>query len=565
VEFSLDAAHVTLRLVKEVLAHLTRSIGAIGDVLGNKNLRRLELAYIGFATAEWATWISMLVFAYESGGPAAVGVVAMVQLAPSALLAPFAAFLGDRFLPERVIVAAYSGQALATAATGAALLVSAPIVVIYSLAALTTASITLTRPLQASLFPRLATSPDELTAANATAITIEAFSILAGPALTGVLLGLMHPGNVFVVMAAALIIGAVVVGGIEVATQQEPGPSSGPHSTLRASLEGFRIVATKRHPRLLVVLLAAQAAAWGALDVFLVVLAIAVMDLGRAAVGFFNAAVGAGGILGALGSLTLVGRPGLAAWLGFGILTWGICLAALAGLSLPLPALVLLGCAGAAKSVMDVCGRILLQRVASHDVLTRLFGVLEGVRMAALGVGSVLASILVAGLGTRPALALLGGALALFALLGWRGLKEVDAAAVVPGPELRLLRAVPFLSVLPPPALERLATSATQARAEPGEIIIRQGEEGDRFYVIARGEVVVMIDDKEVRIQRDGDYFGEVALLERIPRTATVTARTSVELYALDKDSFIEAVTGHAVSVKRASQISRERLRRRPR
>jgi hypothetical protein len=551
--------------VKQALTFVARSVGSIGPVFRNRNLRRLELAYIAFTTAEWATWISMLIFAYEAGGPAAVGVVAMVQLAPSALVAPFAAYLGDRFPPERVIVAAYVGQALAIGTTGAALLGSAPIVLIYSLAALSTASITITRPLQASLFPRLARTPDELTAANATAVTIEATSILAGPALTGVLLGVAEPATIFVIMAVGLAGGGALVGRIDIAPQGDQRIPPGVRSTLRASLEGFRIVAKERHPRLLVLLLAAQAVAWGALDVLLVVLAIAVMGLGRGAVGFLSAAIGAGGILGAAGSLTLVGRPRLARWLGIGISIWGACLAALAAFSHPFAAVVLLGCVGAAKSVIDVSGRILLQRVAFRDVLTRVFGVLEGVRMAALAAGSVMASILVAGITTRPALLLIGATLGLFALLRWTGLKEIDAAAVVPGEQLGLLRAVPFLSVLPPPTLELLASSTTRVDAHPGKIIIRQGEEGDHFYVISGGEVVVSIDDKKVRTQRAGDYFGEVALLERIPRTATVTARTSVELYALDRDRFIEAVTGHPISEKRAGQISQERLRYRPR
>jgi CRP-like cAMP-binding protein len=134
----------------------------------------------------------------------------------------------------------------------------------------------------------------------------------------------------------------------------------------------------------------------------------------------------------------------------------------------------------------------------------------------------------------------------------------------MPGPELALLRAVPFLSVLPPPVLELLATSATRVRASPGEMIIREGDQGDRFYVIAEGEVIVSTDNDKIRAQRAGDYFGEVALLKRIPRTATVTARTSVELYALERDRFIEAVTGHPISAKRAGQISQERLRYRP-
>jgi len=238
---------------------------------------------------------------------------------------------------------------------------------------------------------------------------------------------------------------------------------------------------------------------------------------------------------------------------------------AVASASHVLVAAVLLGCAGVGRTVMDVSGRILLQRVVFYDVLTRVFGVLEGLRMAALGIGSILASALVAALDARLTFICVGAALASFVLLNWRRLQGVDEAAVIPGAELDLLRGVPFLSVLPPSALELLAQAAVPMTAAAGKVIIRQGEPGDRFYVVASGRVGVAIDGKRVATEGPCDYFGEIALLEHIPRTATVTAQTDVELWTLDRDSFIEAVTGHPASTERARGVSQQRLRRRPR
>ncbi|MCA1701550.1 MAG: MFS transporter, partial [Actinobacteria bacterium] len=358
------------------------------------------LAYIGFGTAEWATWIAMLVFAYERVGPTGVGLVALIQLAPSAAMAPFTALLGDRFAPERVLLAAYVAQATIVASTGAALLADAPVVLIYALAALTTASITLTRPLQAALFPRVAKSPDELTAVNAAASSIEATSVLVGPSLTGVLLAVADPGAVFVVMAGVLGCGAALISGVK-RSSQHVAATAGLRRTLRASLEGFRIVGRERHPRLLVTLLAAQSVAWGALDVLLVVLALGVLGVGRPAVGFLNAAIGAGGVVGAAASVTFVGRRHLGLLVGAGVLGWSVCLVAVGTTSHIVVAAVVVGCAGVGRTVMDVSGRILLQRMVDYDVLTRVFGVLEGLHMAALGLGSILASILVAALDTR--------------------------------------------------------------------------------------------------------------------------------------------------------------------
>jgi CRP-like cAMP-binding protein len=89
---------------------------------------------------------------------------------------------------------------------------------------------------------------------------------------------------------------------------------------------------------------------------------------------------------------------------------------------------------------------------------------------------------------------------------------------------------------------------------------MRKGEPGNRFYVIADGEVEVTRDGRPVARLGPGAYFGEIALLRDVPRTATVTATTPTTLLVLERADFLEAVTGHPVAREAADVTIRERL-----
>jgi hypothetical protein len=289
-------------------------------------------------------------------------------------------------------------------------------------------------------------------------------------------------------------------------------------------------------------------------------MALDLLELGSSGPGFLNAAVGVGGLAGAVLALALVGRQRLAGDFGLGLILWGIPIALIGVWPHEAPALVLLAVVGIGNTLVDVAALTLLQRAAPDEVLARVFGVIESLLVGAIGLGAILAPVLVSAFGADGALIATGAFLAVLAAVSWPRLARIDAETAVPEREVALLTSLPLFAPLPPVTVEHLARSLRPVRVAAGEEIVREGEPGDRFYVVASGEVEVAADGKPLRTLGPGEYFGEIALLRPVPRTATVIARADAELLTLDRDEFVAAVTGHPESRDAADAVIGARL-----
>lgn len=512
---------------------------AVVRVLGNGRLRAAEIAFAAFSLAEYGVWTAILVYAYEHGGTTTAGLIAVLQLVPAAVVAPFAAALADRRGGGFALVLGYWVQAAAMGATAAVMLAGGPAAAVYAFAVLAATAVTLSRPAQAKHLSALADTPDELTAATAVSGWIEGLSALGGPALAGLGLAIDGPGLVFAGFAVATALGAVMVAPSASAPaadlDEEADEDSG------GILAGVTALREAPASRALVLVIAAEHVVIGALDVLVVVLAISALGLGQPGAGYLNAAFGAGAALGGFAGVVLSGARTVALPLVAAAIAWAAIFALIGAWQTAVVAFILLPLAGICQAVLDTGGRALLARITPHRVLARVFGVLEGLAMAGLAVGSLLVPILVSLGGISAALVGVGVILVVAALGPLASLRGLDTA-VPPSEAIRLLRGYHLFAPLPAPVLEGLARELVSVPVQAGTTVITEKEPGDRFYLIAEGEFEVTIAGEYIRTMTVDAGFGEIALLRNVPRTATVVARTDGLLYSLEGRSFLDAL-----------------------
>ena len=552
-----------------LLARPRSTLLIVGRVLGNGTLRRVELAFLAFNTVEYGSWVAILLYAYSATGPASVGLVALAQLVPAAVVAPFGGTLGDRFPRERVLLVAYSLFASSTALIAAGMLLAWPVAVVYLAAIAASMTLTLVRPAHNALLPGLAHDPSELTAANAVTSIAEASGLLLGPLAAAAILTVGQPGAVLALLAFVATTAAVLVVGLRphahagtrhvsdeahdaaLRAGEDDAETSGP-----AILGGFRALAQHPDARLIVAILSSRMLLIGACDVLFVLIAIEQFGTGESGAAILSAAIGAGGILGGMAAFGLIGRRRLAPVVLASGLAWGVLFLVFGALAPAALAPVLLIACGIALTLMDVAGRTALQRAVHDEVLARVFGILEGLMTVCLAVGAILLPVTVGLLGIPAAAAAFALVIPLVVLLASPGLRGIDRRANVPVRALALLRRLQLFAGLAPPTLESLARSGVWQSVPRSTVVIREGDPGETFYIVESGAVAVTRGGQPIRtLDAPGDGFGEIALLRDIPRTATVTAVTDTVLLTLGRREFLAAVTGHPVVSAEAGRV----------
>ncbi len=526
----------------------------LGAVARSPFLRRILPAYLLFNIVEWSTWIALLVWAYEEGGVTGASLVAVVQLVPGVALAPVVAVQIERLPRGSALALGYAAQGVAFLACASALAADARFGVVVGLATVASVTLGASRPVHHAVVPEVARTPEELTAGNAVSGSLEAVAVVVGPLASSAIIVVWGVTGVLAVMGGVGLVAALLVLGV-----RSPSAGREPEAPRVVS----RVLGVLRDPtaRVLTVLVAAEYVLVGMLDILLVVLALDRLGMSEAGPGLLNAMIGLGGIAGSAVALVLVGRWRLVPVVALGGLAAGIPVA-LAGLTeSALVAGGVIAVCGAGKVVFDVAARTLVQRLLPPRMLTSVFGVQESVMDAGLAVGSLVAPALVLVAGPTGAFALAGLFLPLLVLATARPLRRLDRRAVVPQAVLALLRGVPFLAVLQPGLLDRLAREATTTHAVPGERVIVEGEPGDRFHVVASGSAEVTMAGEHVRVIGPGGWFGELALLHDRPRSATVTALEPLVLRSLDRDTFLGVVAGVGPAVTAAEEYAASRYR----
>lgn len=537
-------------------------IAACVDVLRERNLRPVVLALLLFALVENAAWMGILVYAYQIGGAGEMGVVAFAQLVPAVLVAPLASLLGDRFHRVRVLASSLLAVGVASAVVAIAILAGADPIVVYVASTVVTVIVTLPRPAVGALSPCIVHSSEQLIALNVSRGIMQNIGRMLGPAVAGLLLAVASIESVFWACAGLMLVAATMVIRVRlVPTVVEDDEQITLGAIHRETMAGLALLRRERGPRRVVAVLGVSSIVVGALDAATVVVAIDALERNEGLAGVFGTLTGLGGIAGAALGVALVGRRRLAPAL---ILAGLVQAVPLIGLALPVSvvsACVIFLVCGIGLSISEISGQTLLQGVTPDDVMARVFGALEGLNMAGIALGSLAVSLAFSRFGVDAgALAFVAG-IALLVLIMARGVLAIDRdRPPVDTALLSLVRRVPLFAPLPAYTVEQLLQSFHRVEASRGDVVMAEGDVGDAMYLVGDGTLDVSAKGRHIQTRGAGEYVGEVALLFDTPRTATIVASGPAVLYRLDRDPFLEAITGHPRSTSRAESQARRRM-----
>jgi MFS family permease len=531
-------------------------------VLGNSALTRLLAGEFVSSIGDWLYLVALLVVVYQRSNSAALlGVVGAARVLPYILLSVPAGMLVDRF--DRRMVLLVTDLARGTVMLGLAALVwfNASLVAIIALTLLAATFSTFFGPAIAAFLPSLARDESELGPANSAWASLDNLGFVIGPALAGVLIAVGGLTFAFLLNAVSFAVvaavlwrlpsrGALATSAASVASAAAEAEAAGPSMAPKpAGMALWPKLRELRRPLSgLAVINLVGGFVFGGLGVLTVVIAIDVLQQGEAATGYLNAAVGVGGLVGAIGSGVLVLRRRLGPPLVAGGLVLALGLIFLGSSGSLLPALLAMAVASAGDLVMEVVATTLFQRVVPDEIRGRAYGIMHTITVSAYAAGSLLMPIAA---GVTSIVVVLAGAGIAMAAAVVIGVLLVGTAAIGTAtldPVRATLLRVPVFSGLPPARLDLAAQRAEMRTVEPDEVIIRQGDAADSFYVIADGEFIVtqrqpnLTEPVELRRMHAGEVFGEIGLLSGVPRTATVTAGASGTLLSLDGPEFLELV-----------------------
>jgi MFS family permease len=515
------------------------------------------LSYAG----DLAAFTAASVYAYHVGGAGLVAVLGLLKALPGAFLVPLVTSGSDRVRRERLLIATVVPRALLLGVAAVAMTGGGQGVLVVVLVGVEGGVASAFRQVQAALLPWLARTPDELTSANTAASVLQSAAMVGGPAIAAWLLAIATAQAAMLVACGLVAVAAMSLVGVRPLSSQAPVQASGRLKQFKLDMvAGFDAGVRQRDAVALFVPAVGQTFARGVINVLTVVIALQLFSLGSAAVGWLAAVLGVGGLLVGPLAVILVRGKRVARSFAAGVAGWGVPMILLAFAHASYWPYLMFGVIGVANVFDDVGVYSSLQQVIPPRLMGRALGVRRGLLLLSMGLGSAVTPLLIYAWGGRGTLVATGLLVVVLAAAFLPRLTDIDARISAPGPDLALLRQVPFFRPLPFATVEYLASELQPATYEPGDVIIREGEPGERFYIIAEGRARASKDGEQLREMGAGDSFGEIALLRRIPRTASVTAMSRLEVRTLAREEFLAAVTGNPESVEGAEEVVSTRL-----
>jgi MFS family permease len=522
---------------------LGRMLGPYGVLRGNRNLQLLFGGQVVSSFGDWLYVLALGILAYEiTGSATVVAVLTFARLLPYAVLLPFSGMLADRGNRKVLMISADLGRGacmfgLLFAGSEETLWIAYPLVFLATMFS------SLFQPAMSSVLPAIVGDEEKLVEANSIWSQMDSVSFVLGPALGGVLALLGAPELAFVINGATFLVSAATLLFVHIPPRETPETAEGDEEEgwLSETLAGFRFLFRENEGVLaaLTVALVGLSFTGGGIWTLILVLSDEAFGLGTEGSGFLNSAYGVGGVVGgfAAGYLASKVRLGPAViWsIGAGSAVF-ICLGISPAGVLPF---VIMFVVGILDIMVDVNGTTIIQTGTPEKLLGRVFGAFDGVLILAMLAGALIVGPLIDLLGPRTTTVVsMLVALGIF-LLCLPRLRKLDRVLGV----RMFIRKVAVLSGLSHAVLEDLASRMTLEKVPDGTAVVSQGEVGNRLYIVKDGEaeVVARGDDgqeKELATLSKNDYFGEIALLKDVPRTATVRAKGALELYSLDREDF---------------------------
>ncbi len=529
------------------------------QALANREIRLAETAWMLGIAAEGAFVVGLLVYAYQVGGIVEVGFASLARTLPAGLLAPFIAGLADRVPRHRLLVAVHVARGAVVAVLALVAALGGGTIPLLMLAALEGILASLHRPSNAALLPALARAPEELVASNVVSGAGENIGSLVGPAVAAGLVALFGVKSALIAPALAFGAAAVAISLVRPAAQPAHLVASR-RSGWRRALGG--IIALREHPSaaLLAGIGMTQTFVRGGMTVMLVAAAAQLMSLGEQGIGVLQAAIGLGGIAGAVAGSAFAGRRRLSGAMLLGLVLWGLPITVIGLIPNAAVAILVLTVLGVGNAIFDVGLFSLIQRNVPNRVRGSVFGVCEGIFMLGIALGSLAGPFIVHVAGLQGGLVMIGLLLPVLAVVAAPAIRRADLAAIVPERQMRLLRGVAMFQPLPLTVVEQIAGSLEPMAFQADQAVCTEGEPGDRFFIIDAGHAEVEQSGAVLRHLAAGDSFGEIALLRSVPRTATVRAEDALQTFALKQLDFVSAVTGNPQAAIVADGLVQERL-----